>query len=152
MNLYGLEPQDHVGKIYRLSIWLWHPLWNYIEKEYPEVADMVGNGHANNGDIVSKENAKKIFDLITKDLANEKIIKYINEFNSFLESLPEVTCEYCLGFGKEREYILNITNEDCFRCNGSGKSKMFITNYKADLYDFYKFKEFLENCGGFKIL
>jgi hypothetical protein len=152
MNLYGLAPKDHIGKIYRLSIWLWHPLWNYVEKEYPDIAAKVGNGHANNGDLVSEDIAKEILDMLSEDMFNGKIADYITNFNNFLNSLPEVTCEYCLGFGKEIEFILNITEVNCFRCSGSGISKMFITNYKADMHDFYRFKDFLENCGGFKIL
>lgn len=152
MNLYGLNPSAHTGKIYRLSIWLWHPLWNYVEMEHSDLANKLGNGHANDGDILNESDTKELESKLLEDLNNGKIEKYVNNFNIFLDSLPEVRCEYCLGFGKERQFILNITEENCFRCHGSGVSKMFITNYKADIYDFHKFIEFLKYCGGFKIL
>lgn len=152
MNLYGNNPSSHVGKIYRSSIWIWHPMWNYFEINYPEVAKDLGNGHANDGDELDNAKSIELANIIINDLSNGKINEYLQNFENFLNSLPETICEYCLGFGKERVFVLQQTEENCFRCNGSGKSKMMITNYRAYTHDFYKLADFLRSCGGFKIL
>jgi hypothetical protein len=151
MELHGLSPKNHNGKIYRSSIWIWHPMWNYIEINHPHLVKKL-NGHSNSGEILEEEKSQQLSQIIFDDLGNNKITEYLKEYDDFMNSLPEVTCEYCLGYGFERQNILFQSSEVCFRCRGTGRSKMFITNYKAYTHDFYMLAIFCSNSGGFKIL
>lgn len=151
IELHGLSPKNHNGKIYRSSIWIWHPMWNYLEINYLDLVKNL-NGHSNSGQILNEENCKLLSETIFNDLGNNKISEYLKQYDNFMDSLPEVTCEYCLGYGFERQNILFQLNDICFRCKGSGRSKMFITNYRAYIHDFYMLAMFISNSGGFKIL
>ena len=74
MDVYGIDPINAFGKIFRRNIWSWHPLWNYIQNEYPEIASKVKYGHSNDGDGLNREDSILLHDLILKDLSNSKIM------------------------------------------------------------------------------
>jgi len=151
MELHGLNPKNHSGKIYRSSIWIWHPMWNYFELNHKGLIKNI-DGHSNDGDTINEDLCVTLHNAILNDMSNNKIQKYLQEYDNFVNSLPETICEYCFGFGYERNNILAQSQNVCFRCRGTGKSKMFITNYKTYLHDFYMLATFLNNCGGCKIL
>lgn len=151
LELHGLNPKNHSGKIYRSSIWIWHPMWNYFEINYPEIVNNL-DGHSNSNKTLQQDESEKLSSIILSDIQNGKVSEYLKEYDLFIDSLPEVRCEYCLGFGFERKHIMFQLEDVCFRCRGTGVSKMFITNYRAYVHDFYMLSVFLNNCGGFKIL
>ena len=78
IELHGLNPKNHFGKIHRNSIWIWHPMWNYLELNYKDTIKEI-NGHANNGDIVTKEISNILSEIILNDCNNQKINKFCLE-------------------------------------------------------------------------
>jgi len=78
MDVYGINPQNAFGKIFRRNIWIWHPLWEYVEKEYSDIALKVRYGHSNDGDGLNEEDALSLYNLINLDLSNGKIMSFIS--------------------------------------------------------------------------
>jgi hypothetical protein len=114
MDVYGIDPKNSFGKIFRRNIWIWHPMWGYIESEYKDIASRVRYAHSNDGDGLDNQSAIILSHLINSDLCNGKII-------SFVESQHN-----------------NIDDE-------------YRKKFEVDYHDFRDFKDFLLNCGGFKI-
>lgn len=79
MDVYGVNPTNAFGKIFRRNIWIWHPLWEYVEKEYPEISSKVKYGHSNDGDGLNEKDSVQLSILISEDLSNGKIFKYIDD-------------------------------------------------------------------------
>ena len=151
MDLHGLEPQSRYGEVLRLSVWVWHPLWEFVEQEYPNLVGKV-RGHVNSGDELNKETSQLLYEKMSNDFLNGNIQNYIDKYNDFLDSIPKWECVPCLGLGKKRRGIFHQTNDVCVNCQGSGKAFSYIKNYSFSVGDVYFFLEFLKDCGGFKIL
>jgi hypothetical protein len=86
MDVYGLNPKNAFGKIFRRNIWIWHPLWGYVEAEYPEIANKVKYGHSNDGDGLNENDSIVLSSFIASDLSNGKIFNFIdNEKNKYID-------------------------------------------------------------------
>jgi hypothetical protein len=150
-SLIAENPEQRELSIFNRSAWIWHPLWEYVETKYPEIADAVKYGHSNDGDGLSGENSKKLGLLIKSDVESGVARKYVEEFNAFLDSLEDTTCPRCFGFGLNRIGILKAGSSQCIKCSGTGKARPPVCSYWMRESDLDSFAEFLINCGGFKI-
>ena len=137
--------------VFNRNAWIWHPLWEYVESRYPGIARTVKYGHSNDGDGLTAELSKELGVAIEEDLESGAAQKYVEEFNAFLESLDDITCPRCLGFGLNRVGILKTGSSTCIKCRGAGKARPPVCSYWMREADLQSFSEFLMNCGGFKI-
>lgn len=150
-NLIGLDPKAAVGKEIMISMFIWHPLWEYVESNYPEIASKLPNAHFNSQETLQEDYAKLLSNLIDADIANGNLTNYINKFKKFVESLPDTDCYRCFGIGKHRVGILKALSGPCEACNGTGRAKQFVCKYSIEIHDFALFSMFLKKCGGFVI-
>jgi RecJ-like exonuclease len=69
-----------------------------------------------------------------------------------IESLPEEECRICGGTGK-RQPAPNIGpgNIECNGCRGKGRRESFDASYSFSEKNVKEFRDFLMDCGGFKI-
>ena len=169
MDVYGKKPTNEVGEYFRRNVWGWHPLWEYVENQHPEIAELVEHAHSNSGDGLNKSDSIKLAKLLMADFTNGKVDEYVAERNKALAELPFEDCRICEGTGirtdalgiesgwPERELapdisiIVGRTKGSCNACSGIGKRENFATSYYLEADDVKEFAEFLENCGGFEI-
>lgn len=150
-NLVGTHPNSAVGKELMLSMLIWHPLWEYVEDKYPDIASKMPNAHFNSGESLDDKSCVALANLIELDIITGVVEEYVNNFKDFINKLPDTDCYRCFGIGKHRTSILKALSGPCEACNGTGRSKQFVARYTLELQDFTIFVLFLKSCGGFVI-
>jgi hypothetical protein len=152
MDVYGSNPKSDVGKIFRRNVWGWHSMWEYIEHEYPDIAVKVESAHTNDGGQLQEDDCIDLSNRIDIDFKIGKIHIYVDECTKFLNSLPDVDCYACLGFGITRSGVFHLSKGVCRQCQGKGKARPYAYSYLPRIDDLVEFSMFLKSCGGFKIL
>lgn len=169
MDVYGKNPKSEAGSYFRRNVWGWHPLWDYVENQHPEIAELVEYAHSNDGDGLDEEKSLELAKLLMDDYNSGRVAEYITERNKALSELPFEDCQICEGTGirtdelgvqagwpeKELEpdiaIIVGRTNGSCNACGGVGKRENWATNYYLEEDDIKEFADFLVECGGFEI-
>ena len=169
MDVYGKNPTSEVGQYFRRNVWGWHPLWDYVEHQHPEIAELVEHAHSNSGDGLGARNSKKLAKLLMADYESGKVAEYVEQRNKELSELPFEDCRICNATGirtdeigksaGQHEKILDpdiaiIVGREkgwCNGCGGIGKVENWATNYYLEEVDIKEFAEFLQDCGGFEI-
>jgi len=169
MDVYGKNPKSEAGSYFRRNVWGWHPLWDYVENQHPEIAELVEYAHSNDGDGLDEEKSLELAKLLMEDYNSGRVAEYIAERNKALSELPFEDCHICEGTGirtdeigkeagwdtKELEpdiaIIVGRTKGSCNACGGVGKRENWATNYYLEEDDIKEFADFLVECGGFEI-
>lgn len=169
MDVYGKNPKSEAGSYFRRNVWGWHPLWDYVENQHPEIAELVEYAHSNDGDGLDEEKSVELAKLLMDDYNSGRVAEYIAERNKALSELPFEDCHICEGTGirtdaigkeagwdtKELEpdiaIIVGRTKGSCNACGGVGKRENWATNYYLEEDDIKEFADFLVECGGFEI-
>jgi hypothetical protein len=169
MDVYGKNPKSEVGTYFRRNVWGWHPLWEYVENQHPEIAELVKYAHSNDGDGLGARNSKKLAKILMEDFTSGKVAEYVAERNKQLAELPFEECRLCEGSGirtdeigkqagqhkaelpQDIAIIVGRTTGTCNGCSGIGKRESWETNYYLEPDDVKEFADFLAECGGFEI-
>lgn len=169
MDVYGKNPKSETGEYFRRNVWGWHPLWDYVENQHPEIAELVESAHTNDGDGLGARNSNKLAKLLMADFESGKVAEYVRERNRQLAELPFETCQSCEGTGirtdqagvdngwptrtlpEDIAIIVGRTTGSCNACNGIGKREPFEAWYSLREDDVKEFAEFLAESGGFSI-
>jgi hypothetical protein len=152
MDLFGKNAKNKQGDYFRANIWYWRPLWAMIENLYPQYANKVESAYTNDGSGLNHKDSLALSKLINRDLENGSIKKYIEDYTSHINSLPQEDCDYCnqTGFRTWNENGVEV-QKSCNVCHGELKVNSFATNYPMDYDLVVTFQAFLENCRGFQI-
>ena len=141
MDVLGRHPVSEVGEYFRANVWLWHPLWAYVEDCYPHIAEKVPLAHSNDGDgLRSKKSSQELGRALLADVKSGKAAQYIEHRTQFIAALPDEACPSCDG-----------KDAQCDMCAGQGKVPPLASWYDLDTESIQGFAEFLMACGGFKI-
>jgi hypothetical protein len=158
MDVYGSQPTDSKGEYFRNNIWWWRPLWNYVEENFPDIAQKVPGAHYNAGDGLNAEDSLLLASLMQDHIDRGLVKKFETTWKDTIENAPDEPCEYCSQTGArkwEAGSIQNDTAQDLYKecnvCNGTGMKKSFITMYPFSEENVIEFTEFLKSCGGFSI-
>lgn len=158
MDVVGKAPKSERGEYFRNNVWWWRPLWNYVEEVAPElVADV--SGHYNDGDGLNAEGAEQLGRILMIKLSDGSVEQYEKEYTTYLESLPNIPCDFCDGMGivqvKEGwpDYVEGeVTFRDpCNSCNGTKEKEPWEKHYPFSKENVQEFAEFLVESGGFSI-
>jgi hypothetical protein len=146
------------GHYFRNNVWWWRPLWEFISGECKSILSEndIEAGYSNGGHCISKTKAKKIAARIRALHKKGLIVKYKDNYEIFIEELPDEDCGLCDGTGlrmdklgiEKREKDPNFT---CNACNGKGKNKHFARRYPFYEENVLEFGKFCEESGGFQI-
>lgn len=168
MDVVGRKPRNESGTYFRNNVWWWHPLWEYCENVAPEICEGV-LGHSNDGDGLPGEGARKLAEILRKEIESGCTEKYATEHRRTREALPRETCSHCEGTGTRGDAVaielhmperilsaeqserLGRTHGWCNVCGGEGTRPDWAASYLFDVTNVEEFTEFLENCGGFRI-
>lgn len=169
MDVYGKSPSSKVGRYFRRNVWGWRPLWEYVDRVHPEIAQYVEYGYSNDGDGLNELRSKMLSELLFEDYNSGKAAEYVAERNRYLSELPREECNLCNSTGirsdeigvsngmhekeldPEMKILTDRTYGWCNGCGGSGSREPFETNYYLEPEDIKEFAEFLAECGGFEI-
>jgi len=163
MDVYGKKPTGYIddseddaasGHYFRANVWLWRPLWGYIEHAYPEIASRVPDAQFNDGDGLNARDSKILAKKILNDLANGRVDQYIDDRNASIKAMPDVACEICNGEGvrNDNHAVKNgFAGAECAGCKGKGDRRPWDESYWLDKNAVEEFALFLKNCGGFEI-
>lgn len=146
MTLIGQDPSKNTGKVIHFSMWVWHPMVEYLEKNHYDLLKDYPSLRFNSGEF-SKDFATQLHDALDVENANE----WSKGLAQFLQTLPTGPCFACLGFGKKRNGLMDVTDERCLVCLGTGECKQYVSQYYFRGGDLWNFKEFLCHCGGFRL-
>lgn len=141
MDVYGKKPKNEKGKYFRNNVWWWHPLWEYVEYAFPDIAEKVPYAHSNDGDGLNAKDSKLLALKLRKNLKDGKVAQYAKEREEIIK----------LG---KIEYLHNRKQQAMLE--GKNEEDLPKDFYWPEMYPFseknvVEFAEFLENCGGFSI-
>lgn len=169
MDVYGKNPSSRTGEYFRRNVWGWHPLWEYVEDNYPEIAELVEHAHSNDGDGLDAEKSLMLAELLKADFITGKAEEYVVQRNKAISEMEMPTCKHCEGTGirsdevgvqhkmpeKELEpdvqIIVGREKGWCNACHALGKTEPWESNYYLEADDIEQFADFLKDCGGFEI-
>jgi hypothetical protein len=157
MDVYGVKPKNEVGEYFRANVWYWHPLWDCLAQLHPTICDKCESPHDNSGAGLSAKDSITLAKLLKKDLEDGTIKAYIEQYKSYMDSLPLEDCKYCDGLGVRVWKEADATGQEqsvtkqCNACLGTLKVSSFATHYHMDYDLVVEFQQFLQNCGGFRI-
>jgi len=153
MDVYGKTPTAEVGAYFRRSVRGWHPLWEYVEQNHPDLANEVEYGHSNDGDGLDEGGAEELARRLRADVESGTAADYIAARDRDLASLPNEVCRLCDGTGQRPDGLYGVpwTKSGCNGCEGWGSHRPADTHYELELADITEFAEFLESSGGFEI-
>lgn len=141
MDVYGKKPKNEKGKYFRNNVWWWHPLWEYVEYAFPDIAEKVPYAHSNDGDGLGARDAKILAVKLRKNLKDGKVAEYALERQQILDTAKleheEAQKQKAISEGKSLD---NFEPEH-----------FWAGSYHFNEENVIEFTEFLENCGGFQI-
>lgn len=153
MDVYGKAPAAEVGEYFRRNVWGWHPLWEYVQDEHPDIAGLVEHGHTNDGDGLDADASAELARRLRADVATGRALAYVDRRDARLGALPRVPCNICEGTGQRPDGLCGVEwkKPGCNGCDGLGHRSDFENMYYLSVSDLVEFAEFLEACGGFEV-
>jgi hypothetical protein len=155
MDVYGRAPTTETGTYFRRNVWGWHPLWNYVEDQHPDLASKVGYGHTNDGDGLGAEDSLTLANRLRTDVNTGRAGAYIDQRDAALADLPREDCKYCNATGTRTDAVGQeqgmVERGWCNGCDGTGTREPIERAYQLEIDDLREFAGFLEYCGGFSI-
>ena len=153
MDVFGKSPTAEVGSYFRRNVWGWHPLWEYVELEHPDVAIEVEHGHDNSGDGLDEVASVELARRLRADVASGWAQEYVDARDARIAAEPDEVCHVCSGTGQRPDGLhgLEWRKPGCNGCEGTGTKRPMSTWYGLEVRDLVEFAEFLESCGGFEI-
>jgi len=146
-DLYGLKPNGQNGEYFRNNVWWWRPLWDYVV----DIVDLKGEakkGESNSCYRLSDKKAKKIAEILKREIKEGNTREYEYRYWSKLVKMPDIKCKLCKGTGKRKD----MPDQDkCNACNGLGHERPFETHYPFSEENVKEFAIFCEKSGGFEI-
>ncbi len=164
----GMDVYGHSGNYFRRNIWGWHPLADFVEKTFPELARGCPRWHTNDGDGLDGEDARALADAMDAAVASGEAARYVEARDAKLAKLPDETCQRCNGTGVRRDDIGKRDGMDrrvidgeghprrgqrggCDSCNGVGHKRPSDTWFSLRVDDVREFAAFLRGSDGFRI-
>jgi len=152
MDVYGKKAKSGVGEYFRNNVWWWHSLWEYCEKIAPDIIPKDNCGHSNDGWGLSCNGSLLLSERLTSLLESGKVKKYEEKYTKELSELPDEQCTICGGTGyRLPPPNVGPGNIKCNGCEGKGKVKNYRASYPFSEKNVEVFRDFLRDCGGFKI-
>ena len=127
MTVYGENPDSEKGGVFYSAIWSWAPLWSIVNEIGPDLSAKVNSPYDNNGDGLDKEDSVELARRIGRVLDSGKAKEV---FDRGIDKLNQQTPE-----SERRNYFALAYNE----------------NPDEIVDDLAEFRDFLANCGGFRI-
>ena len=170
------------GAYFRANVWAWRPLWDFVVKVCCDILNEedIERGSFNDGHLISKRKAKRIAQILKKQINRDKHKQFAEWQEEMHKNLPLEKCKICDGKGTRKgwegwqseedwlelhgsldvgghESACEITfksahdNRGCNACKGKGKTESFMTNYKFHPELLEEFESFCRLSGGFTI-
>jgi len=142
MDVYGKNPKNEKGKYFRNNVWWWHPLWEYVEHAFPDIAEKVEYAHSNDGDGLNAKDSKILATKLKKHIKDGKVADYSKERQEAIElgkiEHLQQTKQKAIEEGKDEKELLK-------------QEYYWPEHYHFNVENVAEFAEFLDNCGGFSI-
>jgi hypothetical protein len=152
MDVYGRNPRSKAGEYFRNNVWGWRPLWDYCEQAAPDLIPKNNNGHTNDGWGLNCTRSLALAKRLTELLDSGEVKKYEIGYIKMTETIPLENCSVCGGTGKRLPPPkVGPGDQPCNGCKGKGKRESINAGYVFDEKNIREFRDFLLECGGFKI-
>lgn len=147
-DIYGRRAKSKRGEYFRNNVWWWRPLAHYVLKRVKMSAkEREHYWSTNDGVRVSARTALRIADTLDHLIASGQALKYQRRYEAEQAALPNETCTFCEGTGKESDKDAR----PCRYCDGKGHRKHWMTNYPFNVENVQEFAQFCRDSSGFEI-
>jgi hypothetical protein len=160
MDLFGQNPGSRSGEYFQENIWGWHPLWQYIEDQFPQFAAQVPNAHSNDGDGLNDVQSRALGFRLNHEINTGRALHYVVSHDQ-LEAVSGSESGNPWWVEKARGLVIagGITalTQICQEPKElkAEMSKLIdhlsIKPFELSLPMIREFAEFLQHCGGFEI-
>jgi hypothetical protein len=154
MNLCGWNPCREEGEFFRAPWAIWDPLWHLCYRIAPEVTEKVADPWYDFGDGLIEVDSQNLSSAIWEALSSGQVAKILGEMEDFALMIPADECQNCSGTGNwvpSHGKPFQMENH-CHKCDGAGMLRGAGTVFILSVEITRRFAEFLENCGGFRIV
>jgi hypothetical protein len=122
----GMDVLGHTPTCFRRSVWVWHPLAEYVCEVAPDITAACEYWHSNDGDGLDMEASLRLADALEAEISSGRTERYAILRRSRLEQLPNEPCSICEGTGTRKPPpevgagdLLN-SGVKCNGCAGNG--------------------------------
>jgi hypothetical protein len=149
-DLHGENPKDRVGRYFRASIWTWSPLWEYVTSRCCGVLSKRDQeqGYWNDGHLIGERKAELLAERLSTLVQAGDVSKYAKAHTEWLQALPLIVCERCVGTGTRNDQYVK---GECNDCRGMGKRVDAETHFPFREDRLREFAAFCGYSGGFRI-
>lgn len=81
-DLYGENPSSKIGSCYRINIWKWHELWNFMRFLDKNMLPDIQFWYTNDMELVSSQHCISIYDRLNSEIALSSISRNLVDFHS----------------------------------------------------------------------
>lgn len=153
VHLIGLNPGKGKGELLVLRDSLWCPIWEYCQTVLPELKKKVEFEKTESGLQIEEDCSVKLSQTLKRQYKTGEVYEFEKRYNEKIKKLQEEK-------GIEGTFIYNNAFENVLKVIlevAKKKNPAIITGLQFSPYFFSTeilsdFIEFLENCGGFRIL
>lgn len=155
MDVIGNIPSSPLGKSFHKTNSAWFPLWAYCEEVFSKCKEI--NGYVNDGRGLNDADAFQLAVILHREIQAGRTAEYAAAQAMRVSKLPNESCQFCHGTGQRTDAIglktrARYPDFSCNGCRGEGNVRPLEANYRFSLANAVAFADFLETCGGFKIL
>ena len=104
-DVIGTNPVSRSGEYFRNSIGWWLGLWRYCLNLFPDIAGKVQHWNTNDGDGLDAEDAMALSRLLEETLEDGTVRDYQRGFAEYLANIPDTNCYRCNGDGQVRGFV-----------------------------------------------
>jgi len=104
-DVIGTNPVSRSGEYFRNSMGCWLGLWRYCLNLFPDIAGKVQHWNTNDGDGLDAEDAMALSRLLEETLEDGTARDYQRGFAEYLANIPDTACSRCNGNGQVRGFV-----------------------------------------------
>jgi hypothetical protein len=101
-NLTGLSPRNGKGDYFRLNVWWWRLVWDYVCEVSGDILSENDRekGLFNDHQGISERKAKKIAERLIELTEKGQVETDVKEYEEWRKTAPDEECEECSGTGE----------------------------------------------------
>lgn len=146
---FDLIPQNKDIDEERFVVWCWRPLWNFVHEHFDQLTEKdFRMGQYNDKHLIGSRKAKALGLRLFELLEDGTVKRYLKNYQKRLDSLPDVTCQFCCGTGRRNN---EFVKGKCNVCHGTGQVRPSECEYSFDVEAVESLAEFAIASKGFRI-
>lgn len=90
-DLYAENPISKIGSCYRINIWKWHQLWNFIKFLDKDILPEIKFWYTNDMELVANQYSTAMYNKLNHEIISGSISKHLTNFYSEYDKMSHMS-------------------------------------------------------------